>query len=104
MKEMSAAGYAFDFKKKELKKLEQKLHPCDACTNRKGCINCESGELRETEKQPIRLSGTSFSGEDEEMLSQVIEDFVKLAGPRVCYHKDVDWLKSFKERVQSLPK
>ena len=31
---------------------EQKPNPCDSCVNRKGCINCENGELRETEQKP----------------------------------------------------
>lgn len=31
---------------------EQKLNPCDECINVKGCINCENGELRETEQKP----------------------------------------------------
>lgn len=30
---------------------EQKSNPCDGCINRKGCINCENGELRETEQK-----------------------------------------------------
>lgn len=30
---------------------EQKPNPCDGCINRKGCINCENGELRETEQK-----------------------------------------------------
>ena len=46
----------------------------------------------------------AWSEEDKEMLNQVIEDIVKLAGPYVCYHKDVDWLKSLKGRVQPQPK
>ena len=46
----------------------------------------------------------SWSEEDQEMLNQVIEDIVKLAGPYVCYHKDVDWLKSLKDRVLPQPK
>ena len=31
---------------------EQKHNPCDECINVKGCINCENGELRETEQKP----------------------------------------------------
>lgn len=38
--------------KKELKKTND---TCDGCTNRKGCINCENGELRETEQKPSDL-------------------------------------------------
>ena len=30
------------------------------------------------------------------MLHTVIEDIIKLAGPYVCYHKDVEWLKSLR--------
>ena len=32
---------------------EQKPNPCDECINVKGCINCENGELRETEQKPV---------------------------------------------------
>ena len=32
------------------RKGEQKPNPCDGCINRKGCINCENGELREVEQ------------------------------------------------------
>lgn len=39
---------------------EQNPNPCDGCINRKGCINCENGELRETEQKPNPYSGTSF--------------------------------------------
>ena len=35
-----------------LELVEQKPNPCLDCTNRKGCINCENGELRETEQKP----------------------------------------------------
>ena len=31
---------------------EQKLNHCNECINVKGCINCENGELRETEQKP----------------------------------------------------
>ena len=50
------------------------------------------------EQQPA-----GWSKEDEGMLNQVIEDIVKLAGPYVCYHKDVDWLKSLKDRMTWKP-
>ena len=33
---------------------DQKPNPCDGCINRKGCINCENGELRETEQRPTQ--------------------------------------------------
>ena len=54
----------------------------------------EKKEMKKIEQNP------AWSKEDEEMLNKVIEDIVKLAGPYVCYHKDVDWLKSLKDRVQ----
>lgn len=46
------------------------------------------------------MEPVKWSEEDEKMLDTVIEDIVKLVGPYVCYHKDVDWLKSLKDRVQ----
>ena len=52
-------------------------------------------ELKKIEQNP------AWSEEDEKMLNQVIEDIIKLAGPYVCYHKDIDWLKSIKDRIQS---
>lgn len=27
------------------------VNPCEGCTNRKGCVTCENGELRETEQE-----------------------------------------------------
>ncbi len=42
-----------------------------------------------------------WSEEDENMVNQIIEDVEKLAGPYVCYYKDVNWLKSLKDRIQS---
>ncbi len=27
------------------------VNPCEGCTNRKGCVACENGELRETEQE-----------------------------------------------------
>lgn len=38
--------------------------------------------------------------EDDAMLNQIIEDVEKLAGPYVCYYKDVNWLKSLRDRIQ----
>lgn len=56
-------------------------------------------ELLALAKQEIEQKPTTWSEGDEEMLNQVIGDIVKLAGPYVCYHKDVDWLKSLKNKV-----
>ena len=50
------------------------------------------------EKQGEKMP--AWSEEDGKMLDTVIEDLIRLAGPKVCYHKDVNWLKSLKDRVQ----
>lgn len=74
--------------KKDEKQGEQKSNPCDGCINRKGCINCENGELREVEQKP------AWSEEDEENLTNCIEAI------NLNYKWDnmVDWLKSLKDR------
>ena len=41
-----------------------------------------------------------WEDEDDAMLNQIIEDVEKLAGPYVCYYKDVNWLKSLRDRIQ----
>lgn len=45
--------------KKNEKQEEQKPNPCDGCINRKGCINCENGELREVEQKPAEFDDTN---------------------------------------------
>lgn len=42
---------------------EQNPNPCDGCVNRKGCINCENGELRETEHKPTDKVKPKFKKE-----------------------------------------
>ena len=39
---------------------EQKPNPCDECINVKGCINCENGELRETEQKSVDKAESKF--------------------------------------------
>ena len=34
---------------------KQKPNPCDGCINRKGCINCENGKLREIEQPADKI-------------------------------------------------
>jgi len=41
-----------------------------------------------------------WDDEDDAMLNQIIEDVEKLAGPYVCYYKDINWLKSLRDRIQ----
>ena len=84
-----------------LEKREIKEHDvCDTCDEKASCINPCPMKLIEEENPKI----ICWSEEDQEMLNQVIEDIVKLAGSYVCYHKDVDWLKSLKDRVQPQPR
>ena len=72
---------------------EQKPNPCDGCINRKGCINCENGELRETEQKPA-----AWSEEDERNIDYIIDKLKTINDVRhfVC----ICWLKSIKDRVQ----
>lgn len=41
----------------------------------------------------------SWNEEDYKMFDKVIEDIEKLAGPYVCYRKDVEFIKSLKVRA-----
>ena len=53
---------------------EQKSNPCDGCVNHKGCIDCENGELRETEQKP------AWNEEDQNALEDVREAVVHYWG------------------------
>lgn len=103
-KAIREAGYEWT-DKKELSRIEQKasswseddekqlkdiIELLPNLTNRHTWLKSLKGRIRTSQE---------WSKEDEEMLNQVAEDIVKLAGPRVCYHKDVDWLKSLKGRA-----
>jgi hypothetical protein len=45
-------------------------NPCDSCTNRKGCITCENGELRETmQEEPV-------SDELEKVVEEIVDPTV----------------------------
>lgn len=77
---------------KSLKKQgEQNPNPCDGCINRKGCINCENGELRETEQKP------AWSDEDEQNLRVVVDYLIADNGLTLVI---INWLKSLKDKVQ----
>ena len=56
-------------------------------------------EIEETTDQIVE-----WEDEDDTMLNQIIEDVEKLAGPYVCYYKDVNWLKSLRDRIQGKTK
>lgn len=77
---------------------EQKPNPCDGCINRKGCINCENGELRETEHKP-----TEWSEEDEhciELLLPIIDSSSLIPKNR---KRCKEFLESLKERYTWKP-
>lgn len=115
MKAIADARYTFDFDKKVLKKIKQeptdndikealrteyekgradaiaemqKPVDCIDCTNSKGCINCEDGNMKETLVQK-----TAWSEEDEEELDIAVST-LKEAGQ----HDSAKWLKSLKDR------
>lgn len=84
---------------------EKKPNPCDGCVNRKGCVNCENGELREIEQKPEENNGNlggispNWSEEEEAVLDALIR---RLEGEDtyVSPHLAVECLKSLKDRVQ----
>ena len=81
------------------KEAEQKPNLCDGCINRKGCINCENGELREAEQKPAE-----WSEEDEKMLN----DAIGAVGAADYYSYDdkqeiENWLKSLRPQNRWKP-
>ena len=96
--------YGLDYIKKLEKQGEQKPNPCDGCVNRKGCINCENGELKETEQKP------AWSEEDEKMIRGLIvicdewttrHSFYPIENCEI--EKLKNWLYSLKERYTWKP-
>ena len=79
MKAMADAGYTFDFENKELKKIEQK----PAWSEEDDYI---LGEVITHLEEYIRLDKENYSGEDVEY-----------------YKRDIDWLKSLKNRYAWKP-
>lgn len=80
------------------KQAEQKPNLCDGCINRKGCINCENGELREAEQKPAE-----WSEEDEKTLTEIFSVAARaslrkstLFGKNYDYIKWQNWLKSLR--------
>ena len=56
----------------------QKPNPCDECINVKGCINCENGELRETEQKPaveIKTPEESL-GIDSDTYNEIVDECI----------------------------
>lgn len=84
--------------KKNEKQEEQKPNPCDGCINRKGCINCENGELREIEQNP------AWSEEDNKLLELTFSNLIEIKNRFGAGYGKVgeciDWLTSLKDRVQ----
>ena len=64
-----------DVKEKLEKQGEQKPNPCDECINVKGCINCENGELRETEQKPaVKMKTPEESlGIDSDTYNEIVD-------------------------------
>jgi hypothetical protein len=57
-------------------------NPCDGCTNRKGCITCENGELKETELSHSEV--TKISDQD----NPLSEDFKRFEEEYLEKEKD----------------
>ena len=67
-----------DVKEKLEKQGEQKPNPCDECINVKGCINCENGELRETEQKPaVKMKTPEESlGIDSDTYNKIVNECI----------------------------
>ena len=86
---------------------EQKpVDKCAGCNNVKGCITCTDGD----QYAHIKEYNPAWSEEDKEMLDAIIADiqFTQKAHThevnQVVYDREIDWLKSIKDRVQPQPK
>lgn len=78
---------------------EEKLNNanyCSDCTNKRGCINCENGKLKETEQ------ASKWSEEDEDNLNLAIYHIRCDDIPYFPHDVEpiVDWLKSLKQRTE----
>ena len=101
-KAMTDAGWKFDFKKKELKKIEDEPNKCEGCNNAKGCVACVNG----SEWAHIEEQNSTWSEDDERNRQGIIDEIEanKHSAPDydfATYDRFLSWLKSLKERVQS---
>lgn len=120
-KAMTEAGYTFDFKKKELKKIEQKsddkVEPMSLDEAIKHCKEKSCGnntcalEHKQLEKWLIELKElkgqklTAWSKEDERTFDGILDEIEanKEDAPDydvAVYDRYLSWLKSLKDRVQ----
>ena len=80
---------------------EQDNYPQQSCSFQE--IQEIKERIKSLRERVLPQPKQKWSEEDEEMLDTVIEDIIRLAGPKVCYHKDVEWLKSLKDRYTWKP-
>jgi hypothetical protein len=69
----------------------QKPNPCDECINVKGCINCENGELRETEQKSVDKAESKFKPGDW-IVQNERKNVVKVVNATPLVYKVVDIL------------
>ena len=79
------AGYEWDAEKKELMKIEKSENICLDCINRKGCIMCENGNMKETLEQKPTCSA------DDRQDDKINEDFRNLHKELV--NRIAEWCK-----------
>ena len=77
---------------------------CTDCTNSKGCINCEDGNMRET-----LVQNPAWSEEEEMMFEKILQQFMtanndcKLNNASFTYDKEISFLKFLKDRYSWKP-
>lgn len=63
------------------------VNPCDGCTNRKGCVTCENGELKETELAHLGVINICDQKEPlEKEIEKYLEGFIET--PTKSYFRD----------------
>lgn len=130
---MKEAGYAFDFEKKELKKIEDEEYNgedycIDSLYHAQRILEKTLGEVDGYQSDDGILSHqcaitavkklyeqkpAEWSEEDEYMLNETIqhlEELIRIDKTKHCacdvqyYQRDIDWIKLLKDRVQQQPK
>lgn len=91
-------------------------NPCKDCINRKGCINCENGELRETERKRVEwseedelflivcknaLSKYQVSDKwDAAIISRWLENKIKFARPQKRWKPDTLQIQCLEDAIE----
>lgn len=107
-KAMADAGYTFDFEKKELKKIENEIEiPFGAKDSELQEVTyfIPKGFHAEIDDDKVVIKKgekpTEWSEEDEKIYQSIMDDTVQ---ENQLDNRQINWLKSFKERVLTQPK